>query len=123
MCPLQLARKLKPFGIRPKLLRLAVGVSRGYERAAFEDVFTRYAPSTASLPVTPVTSAQPSQKEPISTRYTEASVTGSKNGSNPHGYVDVTGVTGKNPKQGGQEEVLDIGTATLAELLRRQEEL
>ena len=45
--------------------------ARGYERASFADVFTRYAPSTALPPVTPVTSAQPSRSEPFSTRYPE----------------------------------------------------
>jgi hypothetical protein len=104
MNALQLARKLRPFGIKPKQLRVASGNLRGYERASFEDVFSRYSPSNAFLPATPATTAQPSQKQPFSTRYTEALVAGSENGSNPHGYMDVAGVAGETPKTGDEQE-------------------
>lgn len=43
----QLARLLKPYGVRPKLLRIEgfTGPVRGYERAGFDDAWTRYLPS------------------------------------------------------------------------------
>ena len=39
-----LARLLKPFGIRPKKIRLGEKSIQGYERAEFEEVFGRYLP-------------------------------------------------------------------------------
>jgi hypothetical protein len=40
-----LARRLKPYGIRPKQLRIAGLKERGYERADFIDAWNRYLPS------------------------------------------------------------------------------
>src|SRR5262249_14792352 len=37
-----LASLLKPFGIRPKDLRMGEGKSKGYEKEAFSDAWTRY---------------------------------------------------------------------------------
>jgi hypothetical protein len=37
-----LARRLKPFGIGPKVLRVGAASARGYEWAAFEDAWRRY---------------------------------------------------------------------------------
>jgi hypothetical protein len=42
----QVARLLKPFGIRPKLLRAGDDVSRGYRLKDFEETFSRYLPPT-----------------------------------------------------------------------------
>jgi hypothetical protein len=39
-----LARRLKPFGIGPKVLRVGAATARGYEWAAFEDAWRRYLP-------------------------------------------------------------------------------
>jgi Protein of unknown function (DUF3631) len=38
----QLARRLKPFGIAPKTLRIGTGTAKGYLRESFEDAFNRY---------------------------------------------------------------------------------
>ena len=40
----QLARLLKPFGIRPKVVRIGAGTPRGYTLQAFLDAFARYLP-------------------------------------------------------------------------------
>lgn len=39
-----MARMLKPFGITPKVIRIATGTQRGYEKSMFADAFDRYAP-------------------------------------------------------------------------------
>jgi len=38
----QLAKMLKPFGIKSKKIRIKDGTVRGYEIAAFEEIFERY---------------------------------------------------------------------------------
>jgi putative DNA primase/helicase len=51
--PAALARLLRPFGIRPVMLRLASGrVGRGYRVESFADPFARYLPPLE--PVTPL---------------------------------------------------------------------
>jgi hypothetical protein len=97
----QLARKLRPFGVRPQQLSAK---ARGYTRVSFEDAFTRYAPPDVSQPVTPSQTAQPSQEEPFSTRHNAGGNDGSKNGPNPHEYGGRDGVTGPNQKQGDERE-------------------
>lgn len=104
MNALQLARKLRPFGVKPKVLRVGGATPRGYERAVFDDAFSRYVPVSAPQPATPATSAQPSQKQPFSTRNTEGDVAGTKSGANPHEQTDVAGVAGTTPEIEGWEE-------------------
>jgi Protein of unknown function (DUF3631)/RepB DNA-primase from phage plasmid len=50
-----LARRLKDYGIKPKLPRIARDVVRGYERQDFRDAWLRYLPPLPAKPVTPVT--------------------------------------------------------------------
>jgi hypothetical protein len=45
LSPYELARLLKPFGIRPCNLRFANGVYKGYEQKDFEDAWMRYVPT------------------------------------------------------------------------------
>jgi hypothetical protein len=40
----ELARRLAPFGVRPKMMKIDGRGVRAYERTAFDDVFIRYAP-------------------------------------------------------------------------------
>jgi hypothetical protein len=42
--PGELAKHLRPFGVQPKNIRTADGVSKGYDRADFADAFSRYLP-------------------------------------------------------------------------------
>ena len=45
----QIARLLAPFGIRPKQLWIDQNKTRGYERADFEDAFSRYLPTLETV--------------------------------------------------------------------------
>ena len=49
--PNQLSKLLKPFGVRPKTIRLETGTKKGYEVADFAKAFARYIPP--SVAVTP----------------------------------------------------------------------
>lgn len=43
LSPHSLAARLRPFGIRPQMIRFSGGlVARGFERSAFEDAWDRY---------------------------------------------------------------------------------
>jgi hypothetical protein len=92
-----LAKMLRPFAIRPHVIRLASETARGYAREHFEDAFARYLDSdslhTDSVSVTTVTTAWLSQKGPVSMRNTESPVTHSEEAANPHERRDVTVVT------------------------------
>jgi putative DNA primase/helicase len=57
----QLARRLKPFGIAPKNIKIEGRVPKGYMRESFEDAFNRYVPTN-----TPIQSATPLQSNEIS---------------------------------------------------------
>lgn len=73
--PIGLARRLKPFGVRPGTVRFNPGdkdTLKGYELAWFKDAFDRYlpapnpgpVPSPSGKPVTPVTPVTP-REEPV----------------------------------------------------------
>jgi len=106
-----LAKMLRPFDIRPRVIRLASETARGYAREQFDDAFERYLCSdsghTSPFSVTTVTTASLSEKEPVSIRNTETPVTHSEQGSNPHEYRDVTDVTDREPVQGVSGLLLD----------------
>jgi len=53
-----LARRLKPFSIAPKVMRMEAGTPRGYQRADFADAWRRY------LPASPVEAQQPQHAQP-----------------------------------------------------------
>ncbi len=53
MTQVQLARLLKPFKVKPKSIREGEITFKGYILEQFEDVFSRYAPSTDNRTVTP----------------------------------------------------------------------
>jgi putative DNA primase/helicase len=54
-----LARKLKPFGVYPKNIRIGAAVPKCYEISDFDDAFARY------LPITPFQTATPLQMNDI----------------------------------------------------------
>jgi putative DNA primase/helicase len=47
----QLAKMLKPFGVKPRQLRVDGGKVRGYESKWFHDAFARYLPNLSGTPV------------------------------------------------------------------------
>ena len=51
--PRKLARALKPFGIRPRVIRTEAGTPRGYMRAEIEDAVARYVPPPGEGPAPP----------------------------------------------------------------------
>jgi hypothetical protein len=57
-----LARRLREYGIKPRVLRIGEATPRGYERKDFADGWERYLPSS-SLPATSATSATPKSAE------------------------------------------------------------
>jgi hypothetical protein len=69
-----LARLLKPFGVRPRLIRQGEEVSRGYAVAAFSDPFERYLSpaSDAHLSVTALQPAPVLMESDLGIRYTES---------------------------------------------------
>jgi hypothetical protein len=106
----RLARLLRPFGVRPKAVRLGDGtVARGYAVADLEAVLHRYA---VPLSVTSATTASLSQNPPASIRYRAEVVTDNEEGANPHGKPGVTHVT---DRRGGEGQI-GLGTASLDEL-------
>jgi putative DNA primase/helicase len=50
MTAVALARQLKPFGIQPKQIRIAIDSKKGYSRPWFEDAFLRYLPTDPKHP-------------------------------------------------------------------------
>ena len=93
----QLARLLKPFGVRPGPMRDGQRTGKGYELRDFADAFTRYLPSEPS---------QPSQSNagadlPDSpTRHSTGNVTAHESDPNPFRTGFVTGVTAQAPLSG-----------------------
>src|SRR5262245_18214127 len=57
-----LARRLKDYGIKPKVVRIGRDVARGYEQRDFRDAWLRYLPPLPAKPVTPVTPVTEDQK-------------------------------------------------------------
>jgi hypothetical protein len=50
-----LAKRLKPYGIRPGTVRISSGTGKGYKREDFVDTWERYLPPLIVESVTPVT--------------------------------------------------------------------
>ncbi len=96
----QLARLLKPFGVRPRLFRTGPKVARGYEPESFADAFSRY------LPGEPSNSLQVNADAGLPDGGSEdrsGSVTAPENGAKPHGDCVVMSVTAQRPgAPGGQ---------------------
>lgn len=82
----QVARLLKPYNIKPKVLHFHYGKSRGYERDMLEDAFARY------LSVTPLQQNKNNGLEKIPS-VTQATQVTDKNTTNPLNNNDSYGVT------------------------------
>jgi len=59
---IQLAKRLKGYDIKPKLVRIGADVSRGYAREDFYDAWKRYLPPLADKPATSITPITEGQK-------------------------------------------------------------
>lgn len=96
----QLARLLKPFGVRPRLFRTGPKVARGYEPESFADAFSRY------LPGEPPNSLQVNADAGLAdggSKDRSGGVTPPENVAKPHGDCVVMSVTAQRPGAGGGE--------------------
>lgn len=85
--PMRLSRLLKPYAIKPKVVRMGDTTARGYEPGDFQDAWGRYCAYTPEKPVTSVTGVTKNEAKANS------------------GQKDVTGVTDVTPFQGVQESL------------------
>jgi uncharacterized protein DUF3631 len=108
---LSIARQLRGFGIKPAQLKIERVNRRGYERADFEDAFSRYTPPDAPVSATDATSAQPSEKQADSIRCPEGAGSGSENGANPHEQMEVVAVADETAGPGETQKSGNIAAA------------
>jgi hypothetical protein len=124
--PRAVSRLLRPFGIRPRNVRVDESQAKGYHRDDFLDAWNRYPVVSDPVSVTSVTTPWLSQKQGESIRDNEGFVTDSESASNPHGYSDVTDVTDRTPIPGDEgflEYIADVhaaGWITTGEALGRE---
>ncbi len=78
----QIARLLAPFGIKPKQFWLDQNTKRGYERADFEDAFSRYLPTLET--VEPVGSSDGKGFSTVNDPVGDSIPTASEHNGNPH---------------------------------------
>ena len=98
-----LARRLKPFGIRPQKLRLIATTANGYRLADFAEAFGRYLPGDSQIPLgTPeqVNENNDLPANPLGTRLVHVP---SGIGSNPSDLNECSGVPSGNPEHGPEE--------------------
>jgi hypothetical protein len=122
-----LARLLRPFGIRPRDVRLGEAKAKGYKSGWFTDAWERYcteAPPTGDdLSETPATSAPQSQESPIPDPRQRPNVADNETAPNPHSNADVADVADENAQPGGDgcadAEIRDSDSPLMAEALRR----
>lgn len=94
MTPVGLASILKPFKVRPKQMRDALGENvRGYLRADFVPVWSRY----GIPPATPATCKESQQLTASQTRYKSEPCSGSEEPVSPCPTSVVAGVAGQKP--------------------------
>ena len=97
MSAAQLARQLRPFGIRPRLYRDGAKCGRGYSAEDFADTFARYLPADSLPPLQVNEDAGLAAK---SERYAANGATDRKSGANASGTGVVTDVTSPDPEEG-----------------------
>lgn len=99
----ELGKKLAPFGVLAKTIRVDDKRANGYEREQFEPVWSRYLAASDAFHPDSVTTHYPSQKATETNHDTDPLVTVSENGANPHGERDVTVVTVSESQYGYEE--------------------
>ena len=95
-----LAKQLKPFGIKPRSVRIGPENKKGYDRRHFEETFSRYLPP--SLNVTPSQVNNDGGLQCFPNRHNEADVTPCETPETPVSTGVVTGVTVR--ERGGAQE-------------------
>ena len=122
----ELGRKLKPYGIRAKPIRIDVSGRRQRVRAdQFEDAWSRYLSGSGIKTGTTGTSGFQSQKQAERKPVQDAVVAVVRNGANPHEERDVPVVAALVPEYGDEglddEEITQLGLLSLGELRERFE--
>jgi Protein of unknown function (DUF3631) len=117
----ELGRRLKPYGIRAKPIRIdGERKGNGYEREQFDDAFSRYLPQETG---TTGTSDSQTQKTAVCEPVQASPVPVSEKPANPHGQTDVpvvpveirgNGGKGRNPLPGDDDFLEAIAAAHLA---------
>jgi putative DNA primase/helicase len=93
----QLARLLKPFGIKSKNIRDGARIVRGLERSQFEDAWTRYLPQTGgSDPLHRYNPGNPPVSDDFNPLHTPPDVA-DKNPSKPAAKANCSGVADRKP--------------------------
>jgi putative DNA primase/helicase len=100
---IQLASLLRPFGVRPKLAKMAGEPTRCYSLPDFTDAFVCYVPADESLPSLPSASSASFQEETQSLPGCNGN--GSKITEDPHPEPKVTMVTDRVGDMGAVAEV------------------
>jgi hypothetical protein len=95
----QLARLLKPFGVRPRLFRTGPKVARGYLLESFSDAFSRYLPGGPGDPP-PTCAVAGLAGCPMGDG--NGGVAAPENGAKPHGDCVVKGVAAQHPGAPGR---------------------
>jgi len=96
----ELGKKLVPYGVRAKSIRIENTKSKGYERVQFEDSWGRYFPQIPPTKGDRGTTRIVEPKRGESKGGQDAVVPLSENGSIPHEQSDVTVVTVSKPDHG-----------------------
>lgn len=92
LSPITMARMLRPFGVKPRKIRVGTVTRQGYLEADFEDAFNRYLPSDPEHPEQP---NDDGHLRDSSTRNTRANVPGRKSAETPITTGLVPGVPGR----------------------------
>jgi len=96
----ELGKKLVPYGVRAKVIRIGEGRANGYERVQFEDAWSRYLPTSAPSKGDTVTTRTVEPKDGETNRDKTPLVTVSESGAISHEQSDVTVVTVPKPDHG-----------------------
>lgn len=109
----QLSRLLKPFGVRPKDVRIDKQVKKGYKREDCDDTFSRYLPP--SEPLQALQSLNGAKKPGSATRYKGSGVAASESHEKPITTGVVAGVAFQEGQAGDDAPWDDEeGASTLA---------
>jgi hypothetical protein len=114
--PRAVSRLLRPFGIRPRNVRVDESQAKGYHRDDFLDAWNRYPAVSDAVSVPSVPTAWLSQKQGDFIRPNEESGTDKKSVANPHEQRDGTDGTDRTPIPGDEgflEHLLHVGSRGL----------
>ncbi len=105
-----LARLLKPFGVRPKTIRLGVTTPKGYALEDLQDAFDRYlSPAElSSASATPQQASECADDLPSTSRNTREHVAVVESAESAHQTLDVAGVAARESLPENEEHMADL---------------